>query len=509
MFIAFASRSAHRAALSRVWLVILAPLGIASLVPRCEILPSATAEDSAMVVGEAFIEKELKDGELHWFRGEYDDALDCLALARATAAVGLPPGVDPLCTAAGLELWEAEIRFEQGFGQVAQGIVKRAKGKLTTRGTQLARAGLSVADLASINYRLGYADLILGDIQLQRALLTYMRDGDRLPLARCLPHYETGVKTIRTTWAAQAGRNDTATDLKDSFYDPFTDVGRQKIRAIRLVHMADLRYARMLAFAGKPQRALSYYNDVKRYLTEHDLLWLIQFNRDGVTSDMVRTSLDINGGEKIASKNKNYEKSASDIEPGQSPENNDDSQSALLEFESSTREGPVAREARRTARQYIELLLTKAELSLDESDRRVNEAEEAASRARDVAEEKFPNSPIHAEAITYLARVCLAATVDEAELARKNKADVFIFDGEVLNTHEQASKSYLADAAFLASELLEMSADWNPAQPWQLASTLIELNLAKLRKDPNEIRRLEIKVETVTEAMKNDKPKRP
>ena len=423
---------------------------------------------------------EMEDAEVLFFLGSFDEALRlCAEAGKAVEAERKGKTVfatgDPLLLESVADVLEAEIRCSQGYLGAATSALESAKKKLTTRAVYWARRGASGNDLKAYNFRLGYIEMCLGDVDLIDARIHGVVTGDQTAIKKCRSHYEEGIKIIRNTYLL--------TDAKD--FD------LQK----RLMTKCDIRYARLLALDGDILRARSCFNDAEK-VVKSDPLWIQQFSPEG------------QAGAALAGASAG--KGTAPVQPTQ-VQNNAGSQSpqaasTLVNDRGDSLEATnEEREKTRTVLHYLDLLSTQVELNL--ADKKPVLAEEAAVLARDIAEERFPDAGVFHDATVLLSRVYCACYEDALRRSREHKDEVVELDGQLVNVYEKAAESYLRDARDLTEQTATAVQEMNASRPIHFAIMEVKKQVAALRKDAAAIASLDAEIQRLSSARKADKPR--
>jgi hypothetical protein len=457
--------------------LVMMIVGLLGLVAR----GAAAQAVQAPMVGKLKVLHELEDAEILMFQGKYDEAYRRCEHARKAILQEVP--FDRALIEAAVDMLQAEIRLVQGYFSTARKKLEGAGKSLTSRAVFFANNGASREQLRAFNFRIGYAKLLLGDLAVADVRVQSIIDGDRdndAALKRCRPLYEEGIKVIRGTW------NSLPDDQRQIIDNPVAFHALRKTNpelfnglrvAGRLMHKADLREVLLLVLQGDLSRAEGIFDEVERFVQTKDLGWILQFHPDGEAGAAI-TAAGANAGEEEVA--------------------------ALTPAQLGLKATAETREAIRVALFYIELLKVKARLQL--ATKNLPIAEESASLARDIAEERFPKGIPHRTAMLDLADVYLACHANEVEEARRNRADVFEYQGRVVNVHQKAAESYLDDADELVATVEQEMQQENASQPVHFLAADLRRRIAEVRKDPQAIQVAKRNLGSWAEARKLDKP---
>lgn len=424
----------------------------------------AAAEDVVdPKVGKSKVVQELEDAEILLFQGNYDEAYRRLEHAREAIRAEVPfhralyEGV--------VDILQAEGRLPQGYFSTVKKKLDDSVRILTDRAVFFAKQGATQEQLQGYNFKIGYAKLLLGDLAVADARVRSIIDGNngsQAALKSCRPLYDEGIGFIRGTWNALPN-------------------GSADAMHARLMHKADLREVMLLVLEGDLSRAEGIFDNVEQFVRTKDEGWIRQFHPDGEAAAGIAAA----GGNGAA--------------PGQ------DEPPALAPARVGLQATPEQREAIRVALFYIELLAVKARLQLALKNLPI--AEEAASLARDIAEERFPRGAAHRTTMLELAEVYLACHAHEVEEAIRNPTDVFTYQGRVVNVHQRAAESYLDDAAELVASVEQEMAQANASQPIHFFAADLRRRIAEVRKDDRAIQDAQRDLKKWADARKQDKPK--
>jgi hypothetical protein len=319
--------------------------------------------------------------------------------------------------------------------------------------------------------------LLIGDVALSEARVQSILDGRDASLKKCKAHFEDGIQIMRDTWKK-------------------TDEEGLDIQ-VRLMQRSDLREVTMLILDNDLARARSLYDEVERFMFEKDIEWRRLFHPDGEAGAALQANLQ-----------QGVKPGAGGAVPAGTPQ---PAPSVAAESPALTGEqlrlkaSQQARDAVRVAFLYLELLTVKTRLNLADDNLAV--AEEAAALARDIAEERFPNGGPHRVSMLELADVYLSCYEHQAEEARRNRDDVFEFNGQPVNVHQKAAESYLADAEELVETVEKESIELNPSQPVHFFAANLRRKIASVRKDPSGMAAAERELNRLADARKQDRPK--
>ena len=458
-----------RASETQVRLVILCLCALVLLLGMGVVVADEAADPT---VGKSKILHELEDAEILMFRGDYDEAYRRCEHARD--AVKREGGMNKALLDALVDMIQAEIRLPQGFFSVARSKLERADKTLRAKAAWWAQRGANVNDLRAFNFRWGYAQLLRGDVALTEAkvdALTGKVVDEGNALKKCKPHYKNGIDIIRDTWN-KADANDIRVQ-------------------IRLMHKADLREVVLMALEGDFFRAESVFDEVERFITTQDLMWIRQFHPDAEAGAALAAAAAAAGKDGATAP--------------ETPAGEAIAPVALAPAEMEMKASLKKREAVRVALLYLELLSVKARLNLASG--KLPIAEEAAMLARDIAEERFPSGVAYRNASLELAEVYFKCHDHEVDESRRNRGAVFEYGGQTVNVHRKAADSYLADAEELVRETEKAIQGENAAQPIHLLAADLRRRIAEVKKDPRGIQDAERDLRRLADARKLDKPK--
>ena len=444
--------------------------------------------------------KEMEDAEVLYFKGDMARALARLKQARE-AIKKERKEADPTLMDAQVDIVEAEILGSQGYLGAATARLTSARDDLTKRGIYYAKKSRATADdLARINFLLGYCDLLRGDLSFVQAHIDSVLKGDAIAIKKCRIHYESGMDIIRTTFKSTG----------------FRDYEVQ----LRLMNKAEFRFVRLLVIDGDLDRATSYLQDAEQ-LMKDDFVWILEFvpiGRAGDAMDKATTrrttaqSRRPQGGGAQGSGNES-EDAKKELERRQRKAGKTDGAAANADEppqqEDQLRASYLAREAKRAALLYLECLAVKTELYLAKA---IGEpsfserAEEAASLARDIAEEKCSGTYHVDRTRLQLAKVYCERHENAIRKSNTEKDDMFDIDGRTTNVHMNAAKTYLDDAREMAELAGERVSKLNPANPLHVELLECELQLASLSKDTSEVERVRRAITQFAEERSQDKP---
>jgi hypothetical protein len=475
------------------------PRGIVctSLVLYC-ILAAASPPVAAQ--SQSIVNRDVKDAEMLFFRGDYEQAVDRLREAKeglrevhADNVKRGQAGVDMIYLESVIDILQGQIRAGQGFHLAAKDLLERASSKLQRRAAMLARRGQTVNDLALYNYQLGFIQLCLGDIALEEAVVDAIIRKKEPNRKRCVPFFEEGMKVIRNTFAQ--------TDFRE--FD----------LQLRLLNYCDLRFAHMLVIDGDGRRARTYFDDA-RELLELDVYWVEQFNPEG-------TAKTFSNGVGGVSKAAPQAGGGAPGSPGPAPptqgaapngangsppvEGSSVPPSTLVDIQSTSLDASVVDRHRiRTAIFYIQLLAVQAEL--EALNKQIFLAEEAASRARDIAEEQCRGTILHAKTLVNLSNIYCDCHSHERRLASDVAKSASDGTGSAGDVHALAAESYLKDAQEFIEAAGQIVDGVNPAQPINFEIVAVRRKIAELTNDGSALESLDIRCQELAEAKRRDKP---
>jgi hypothetical protein len=439
--------------------------------------------------------KEMEDAEVLFFKGDTTRALARLKQAREAAKKEKKES-DPLVRDALVDIVEAEVLALQGYLGAATSRLISARDDLQKRGLFYASRGADALYLEPINFRIGLCDILRGDFVFVQSYIDDVLQGDALAVRKCREHYESGLGIIRETFKT-------------------TDFREYEVQR-RLLNRAEFRFARLLIIDGDLDRATSYFQDAEQTMKD-DFVWIIEFvpiGRAGASLQQARerrpqTAGQSGGGnapDAAQSAEKELERRAK--RSGKSKDGGSAGDEPL-EPEERLRSSYYEREAMRCALVYLECLAVKTELNLAKA---VNEpltlerAEEAASLARDIAEEKCPGTYHVDRTQLQLAKVYCERHKQSLSVSKVRTDDTVEVEGKTTNVHANAAKTYLDDA----KELVEIAGDkvgkLNLANPLHVYLLDVQKRIASLSDDPSEVDRVQRAIVRYAKDRGADKP---
>jgi hypothetical protein len=454
----------------------------------------ATAQSASVV------KRDMQDAEILFFRGDFDEAVDRIRNARdglrelhLEAVKSRRVDVDLQYQESVLDTLQAQIRTAQGFHRAARDLLERTEKRLQRRAAALAKGGASVNDLAAYNYQLGFVRLCLGEVALEEAVIDGVIRQTEPSRKKCAPYFEEGDKIIRGTFRQS----------------DYTDFDLQ----LRLVNYCELRLAHMMIIDGDVRRARTFFDDA-RELLETDVYWAEQFAPDGqakVFSNGVGGLAKAappagKGGEAGAPANAASTPPTGTASAAGSRETPPVQTSLVTATDQSLDASATDRHRIRTALFYVQLLGVQAEL--ESLAGRPSLAEEAASRARDIAEEQCYNSVVHAHALMSLSNIYCTCFEKEMESATSVDARSNRSMRTTQDVHAIAAQSYLADAKEFIAEAEKIAAKANAAQSIHFKILDVRRRIEKLRNDKSSLKALDDRCRAITDERQDDKPKR-
>jgi len=452
-----------------------------------------------LAADESIFNRDVKDAEMLFFRGDYDKAIERIRVAKEglrdlhfESVRRRAANVDVVYLESILDILKAQVRTGQGYMASAKGLLEQAGKRLYRRAALLAKSGATVDDLAFYNYQLGFIQMCLGEVALKEAEIEAAISNRDTSKRKCIGFFEEGSKLIRGTF-----RN-----------SGFGDFDLQ----LRLLNYCELRLAHMMVITGDAGRARTFFDDA-RELLETDVYWAEQFHPEGKPKTF---SNGVGGASKVvAPDNKGggppppaggpaagptaapATPGAAAGEPVTTAFDNNNQQS----LDAST----IDRHRIRTAIFYIQLLDVQAELELLSGHPLL--AEEAASRARDIAEEQCGDSMLHAETLATLSSVCCDCFSEEMELAAKASSGSVQRSRNTTDVYELAAQTYLADAKEFVEAAERIAESANPAQPIHFQILAVRRKLGKLRNDKSALEAIDIRCREMAKLRGEDKPK--
>ena len=477
-------------------------------------------------------QRELEDAEAQFFKGDLDkslermrDARNAVRDARKDAAKGKPT-MDHTVAESIVDIMEAEVRGIQGYLSTAAGKLAGAQKDLNSRARFYAknpRLPDSGSMLGKINYRLGYCDVLRGDLAFQKAFVDAVTSGDPITLKRCIDPYENGLQIIRNTWNV-------------------TDASDLEIQ-MRLMNKCDFRFVRILIIKGELDRAMAYYQDAEK-LMKLDWVWIVNY----APPSLIIQALD--DADRELAKIKEQKERAARASAGQAStgsQSNEDKQTAeeikrekereqlrrlqmagAYSFSAPTKSGTSAiktshgddglrlssfeRDSTRVAITYMESLSVKSDLNLALAQKEQNptpaleKAEQAISAARDLAEDKLPGTPFVDEARLQLARVYCKRYQESLRKSTERPDDVVEIDDQLSNVHKNAATTYLNDAREIVELCEQRVQTLNDAHPLRARLLDVRQQLALLSQDSGAIDAVRIAIARFAEKREEDKP---
>ena len=447
---------------------------------------------------ESIFNRDVEDAEMLFFRGDYDKAIERIRVAKDglrdlhfESVRRRAVNVDVVYLESVLDILKAQVRTGQGYTASAKGLLEQAGKRLYRRAAALAKSGATVDDLAFYNYQLGFIQMCLGEVTLKEAEIEAAISNRETSRRKCIGFFEEGSKLIRGTF-----RN-----------SGFRDFDLQ----LRLLNYCELRLAHMMVITGDAGRARTFFDDA-RELLETDVYWAEQFHPEGKPKTF---SNGVGGASKVATPDNKgggppTPPGGPAPGPGTAPATPGAADEAVITaFDSNNQQTLDAstndRHRIRTAIFYIQLLDVQAELELLSGHPFL--AEEAASRARDIAEEQCGDSMFHAETLATLSSVCCDCFTEEMELAAKVSSGSVQRSLSTSDVHELAAQTYLADAKEFVEAAERIADSANPAQPIHFQILAVRRKLGKLRNDKSALEALDVRCREMAKLRAEDKPK--